>query len=478
MALLGGTIVTLVLLIILTPIYAYGLYQWYLKRATFVIKNRFPIQAIIIIILQYISKVLNITQSILVQSGVIYLTYDGKEVDKIDLPNRLFFALIVGTGYFITVFVFYRGYLVNLRFRVSFLMADKIYIRENQSETNNNKSNRHINVEQYLSSRLFLTYTIVGSIWVGICQIYRDQFTTAIRMIPFILSPLIGIIIIITILKNKVKDELGCVRDIWVSIVVVIFAIIIATAVHKQTGAILQFFGSNMLSLFLMFYPLYLIHKFHGQATPESIPDIGRANAPSVSDVQSVSSKTHSNNAIVVDIVQYIKKPLHKFLKSETNYNVFVNYLALCFATENILFSSEVIIFYHIILKHSQSINEKNSPFYSLTFSYLDTIYNEYQNILMKVDQSNDFELVRPYLWIIARKIYHTYIIENSEYQINISFGDRQELHGVLAIDSNVEKFKSFDDFLNLYHSALMEIWMLMNSCYRYSFKSYVEKQT
>ena len=199
-----------------------------------------------------------------------------------------------------------------------------------------------------------------------------------------------------------------------------------------------------------------------------------------------------------VSVVESISKPLVDFLKTKQNYEYFADYLALCFAVENLLFVQRVVILYHftqdlkmggiqidgVSLKESKTEETDKKEIYlqrvyKLKFEYLEQLHKELDLLLensVKSTENITFEDVKDCLWLLCKNIYFQFIESNAPNQVNISFDNQRKLQYVLR-DNNKDKFESFDDFLYLYHDAMAETWRLMESCYSFNFKSYLRSQ-
>lgn len=139
---------------------------------------------------------------------------------------------------------------------------------------------------------------------------------------------------------------------------------------------------------------------------------------------------------------------------------------------------------------HSKSAEcEKNKKedviIYELRFEYLDKLrqeYNEYfqnrnLNDEIGINQSYfKFEDVKQCLWSVSKIIYHQFIDDNATLQLNIPGSVRREIEYLLKDEGNKDKFQSYDDFLNLFHDAMVEAWQLMENIYSFGFKIYITK--
>ena len=203
-----------------------------------------------------------------------------------------------------------------------------------------------------------------------------------------------------------------------------------------------------------------------------------------------------------------------KYLEDGDNYKKFAEYLAYCFALENILFMEKVSILYQIVLdlkekngtsrdrtlslspKYSSNTSKKmyemkssstssikqNNKLIRNKFEYSVEIYFE---IHKKIDKFNEkygknaemlgtigsIGYYKKILYKLYRDIYREFVKIGSKYEINISAEIRNELIYLFDDTKNIEKFETFDDFLYIYDKALIQVYAMLFSIYNYQFK-------
>ena len=171
------------------------------------------------------------------------------------------------------------------------------------------------------------------------------------------------------------------------------------------------------------------------------------------------------------------QKPLNTFLEENiTNYQHFLRFLKQCFAEENILFYERACILYHVILsliKANDAKYEENKGkeiIHMNTFKYLKTMHRDFRK---EIGDKTKFEDVKENIYVLYRSIMHEYVEDGSENEINISWETRNELIVLFGDDECVNKFESFDDFLNIFDKAMEEVYQLMFAMYQYRFKQF-----
>ncbi len=209
-------------------------------------------------------------------------------------------------------------------------------------------------------------------------------------------------IIVYIVLKNKIRDELGCAHDIWYSLIVVAISIILSQILHLELNAFLPFFIMNSLGLFITFYPLYLLRKYY-KYNPAKEKESSMPSQPTVDRVNSLSKSNRTDiNIDMKQIMTDLSHPLHKFLKTKPHNDLFADYLVFCFVIENIMFASRAIVFYHFVFKYAKvsddEIKVNKVKCFQLKFLDLDNVNHEYKSMLNDVDDNEqDFIKLRPY---------------------------------------------------------------------------------
>ena len=166
-------------------------------------------------------------------------------------------------------------------------------------------------------------------------------------------------------------------------------------------------------------------------------------------------------------------KPLYEYLEgSMEQFTEFSEFLASCFALENILFFVKAIKFRQIVLsKASEDGNtcdhveikvedeEMLHNIYGLDFKYLEGLDE-------RIDNGNDANS-KEMIHNIAAGIYDKYISMDGEYAINISAENRVKLDAFFN-----DKDHGIKDYLNVFDESVVEVYGMLTSVYRFQFKS------
>eukprot|EP01084_Bolivina_argentea_P180240 311379_1 len=462
MTLSTSTVVYIIITIAFAPIYYYGLYKWYQLRHHFLFKNRFPKEVCVIIIATYINTSMNLLQSIL------------KNETSIKWADGLFAAIILSTSIFVVTFIFYRAKLVHLK---------AIQNRKMLSECTNviqTSSDNYSNVKKQCSSKLLLSYTIISSSATFISRIISPLYIVRLYLFTtlVLISMIVGIIIIITIVKNKIKDRLGVLMDIWISMGAILFFFIfnivgqnVSHTIHFLIGYLIMSF----MGLVPLLFPLVLLKVYLGTLNFETI----MAMQPKyISESQNeISLESTSNSETTVEIQEIVSGNtvlLYKFIKTELNYKLFAEYLSLCFATENLLFVVNVLAFFHHVLEYKKLNKdieiEWKSIIYQLKFPFLTNVNEKY----MLKNDDND-EVILQEINRLANMIYVEFIEQGADKEINISYENRFQLTHLLKGGNNKNvQVLSLDDYMYLFHDCLVATWKLMETCYAFGFQKYV----
>ena len=174
--------------------------------------------------------------------------------------------------------------------------------------------------------------------------------------------------------------------------------------------------------------------------------------------------------------------PLYEYLDvSRKEYNEFSEFLASCFALENLLFFVKAIFFRRIVseivndtdqhlentINTDQECSEihTSSTRHQTTMEKVHLIKFEYLEELLKdkdKSQSKDKESIQN----IAVNIYKKYISIEGEFQVNISADIRDDITEFFKSDHEIQ------DYLDLFDDALCEVYGMLTNVYRFKFKS------
>eukprot|EP01083_Nonionella_stella_P094328 264598_1 len=121
--------------------------------------------------------------------------------------------------------------------------------------------------------------------------------------------------------------------------------------------------------LFSVYIPLYYIKKLEG----------------------TINRSTVSRSVVRINM----NDPFFVFIESQQSYDLFKEYLAHCWAVENLLFYEKVSIVYQIVLKYKMDYgtNEEQQNTEALSagvnkFAYLRSVYDHYEEKIGFGDQS------------------------------------------------------------------------------------------
>ena len=292
-----------------------------------------------------------------------------------------------------------------------------------------------------------------------------------------------------------------------------------------------------------IYFSLYYIKKCEGtldvniwskrhemQIYRMSSPSLHSKQSVSQSDIQTIPAENDKLDGVSKEeVLKNLELPCLVFLKNKNNYTVFAEYLAHCFAIENLAFLERVSVFYQIVrklkkkekketqklgqvpssrvLKSGQDMDRSYDDNYDMKikpelkvddesnqhidrrkivqrvkFEYLRNIYLEYNG---KIDEwsnrskqeykKGSFDYYKVAIYDLCKEIYDEYISQSALQQVNLSYEVRSSLTFLFQdVDKvNIDKFVTFDDYMTVFDGALVEIYLLLLSLYSYKFKSY-----
>ena len=246
--------------------------------------------------------------------------------------------------------------------------------------------------------------------------------------------------------------------------------------------------------------PLYMVKKNMGNLKAQRRHSLSWSESPEP-----------SHSAIEAPKKKII--PLHKYLSTSIEeYNEFSEFLASCFALENLLFFVKAIRLRRIISDivdpnkyksgavntpstndaedktemklelgiDTTSSNVSDNPAKHLNVNSNSTeidINSEKYHTRMNKVFAMEFEYLEEILdreklkdnksiHGIAVKIYHKYISSEGEYQLNISADIRQNITDFFNSDHEM------NDYLHLYDDVLREVYNALSNVYRYKFRA------
>ncbi len=196
--------------------------------------------------------------------------------------------------------------------------------------------------------------------------------------------------------------------------------------------------------------------------------------------------------------------PLHRFLLSRDDgeYDFLATHLGQCFALENLLFFVHAAIFRHCMLEYHETKGFKDSshpcsqlpffciegevPIFKLQFLYLQEIHTSYNSLIdEQIKEGAEF---RSFL-IISQTIFNEFVRESANNEINLPYSMRRKLkkHFFEIHPSVCSKFEEdpkhepscalVESYLTMFDKAMVEIWMMINSIFRFQFKSWSRKE-
>eukprot|EP01084_Bolivina_argentea_P023724 44315_1 len=431
-------ILMIVVNIISTPIFIYAFIKWYQFRKHFLIKNRFPQEVTILVSVMICSMIIVTIRVILVDHGI----------DE-ERGNSIFPSLTMFVAYFVIPFLLYRTHLTYLK-----LLHNKI-IQQNPKQYDKVLKPVH----KKLSAKLLLMWTLLSALVCAFINGIKLELQTLIMWLAIVsmINFMIAIVILIMILKNKIRDRLSVLKDTWLTMIILFINFIanvaqMSFAVRSTVG----YFSFLIMALLLMYYPLTILRKHEGSLDITIFEQKLYEFQKGKYDDELSSTETHKLTSDNIDVTA----PLHVFLKNQTGFDIFGDYLAECFAAENLYFVCNVLVFYHCAKKcyyTEKSRSETDGKYmdrrklllYGLKFKYLSDLYLECRN---RIQNGNDedvtFEVVRNCLWKQCHFIYERFIADNAEMQINISFQIKTNLSYLLRNENNKNKFEDVLDFL------------------------------
>ena len=120
-----------------------------------------------------------------------------------------------------------------------------------------------------------------------------------------------------------------------------------------------------------------------------------------------------------------------------------------------------------------------------IKFKYCRETYCEYSDKLGKLalrynansdsDDEKSFAYFQRAVFKMCRMIYSDHIDAGAN-QINLSAETRQELMQLFHGDADESRFESFEDFMYVFDTALIEIYTLIIGIYNYRFKKWLQE--
>merc|ERR1712130_439235 len=122
----------------------------------------------------------------------------------------------------------------------------------------------------------------------------------------------------------------------------------------------------------------------------------------------------------------------------------------------------------------------QNNMVYNISFNYLSQIYVDMNGIIENVIGDDDMKYKRGIIKVI-RLIYKQFCRSDSETEINISFEVQAALKALVEENDDEQLLEILDDYrklLNVFHEAILEVYIVCQSVYGFDFKCYINKHT
>eukprot|EP01083_Nonionella_stella_P073134 197522_1 len=177
-----------------------------------------------------------------------------------------------------------------------------------------------------------------------------------------------------------------------------------------------------------------------------------------------LGSRDNSQVSLNIDLIDFLSDGKH--------YAKFALYLSNCFALENLSFLETIIVFHNALLLSMERDVKKEyrhkflNRLFDLKFNYLEQLNHEF---IEQINKGNIEDL--------SFKIYETFISSSSESTINISWDVRNGLNQFfnkkdrINASQNENQLKSV--YLDLFNSAILEIYALLDTRYSTDFRNY-----
>eukprot|EP01084_Bolivina_argentea_P159415 277638_1 len=339
---------------------------------------------------------------------------------------------------------------------------------------------------------MFLMLLIIVSICAPLTS-FGLVIPSFLFMLSWFLIIIIGIVILIK--TRKIKEAILCIRETYI-VISILFIQIISIPFGGMIEIHIQFLLETLLALSVAYMvivvPIYMIYKNEGSLEQSTV--IKSHNAK-INHEEEKCHQTPIPTPVMTSSKSTEIKPLCTYLEELENYNEFATFLSSCFALENLLFFSKVLVFRHVLLKIMKTeyeqkqqnkpkdnsivvtdekeeesvpnVSENDQVFYDkwcsspsifgVKFEFLEGIYESCS--------AND----NVSIYDIGNKIVNQYISSAAINQVNISAVNRNII--MTFFSTNVDK--CVKDYLQIFNGAILEIYGVLNSVYAFRFKSH-----
>ena len=209
-------------------------------------------------------------------------------------------------------------------------------------------------------------------------------------------------------------------------------------------------------------------HMIHGDSVV-----LVQSKLVNIDNVEAYEMKQSESITFDKDLIlEEMNVPLSVFLDSEhstAKHGIFKEYLNFCWAKDTLLFVERVSIVYQILLSNYKSETVAVNSLYRFKFKYLSSIYAEYEVTFAGITNGNFKKRIDD----VYSRICHEFIQNGSMKEISLSYDTKHAL--LLHMNDKFETLLTFEDYLNLFDDALVEMYRVMISVYQYQFAQYIK---
>eukprot|EP01084_Bolivina_argentea_P252259 423382_1 len=258
-------IIDLVLYVLLLPFYIFAFYKWYEWRDHCMFRYRYAKEGTYIILIAIIETHVLILQHIL---------HDSETIPFPSLYNDIFDAINYVLFWCIYFLIWYRANLIFLTWkqyqRKLNQMKINIHLTENTCTENVIQS-----PYKHFTSKLLLILMISGAIII--LSLYLTPFRNFIIGV-YIINYIVGIITLLAIKINKVKEMMNCLFEIYtIFVFCILFWITVFVFPNDETyfwPKVQAIISSNIFALIILYMALYILYKYEGTLTKKNSTDV------------------------------------------------------------------------------------------------------------------------------------------------------------------------------------------------------------
>eukprot|EP01083_Nonionella_stella_P070166 187581_1 len=448
--LLYQLIVTQAYWIISLPFYAYGIIKWKLHIRHLMIHKRFPFISLLIIISSFLNG-----------SLLLFLFWRR----FITVHDRADYVINIALSFFVYGLINLRLFLNVMRWTTH---QNIIHLDVPPKQVKKTRSLYH-----HWLSIVILLISIVGAF----CVFFIHPFAYYV----FTVMMVINLSLIVVICYKKVKDGIGCLKENLIMLLALVMVMVLNILFTIDTIKYFVFpiiqFSPWFQGLFPLFSPLYYIRQLEQQM--DLAHHVTTINDTSTSSVNTPDEFKKDDD---IEIVVSKDQNLCDFLMKHANYVAFRSFMAHCWASENLLFLVQSQTLKQTVLKYAHTKSEHVEK-YPLHFAYLKASYTAIQERIDKCSGADketaiEFNEVRDVFYELHQEIYDEFVDDGAQNAINISHDTKQYLSALFGDKVNKDKFKCFDDFVDIFDTASHEIARLVVSMYECKFQKYIKDHT